>query len=280
MAIQSSKARGTAISWTKQTWNPTFGCSRVSDGCRACYAETIALKFGHSKLPWTARNAPQNVQLKPHKLREPYSLKEPTKIFVNSMSDLFHPEIPADYLAQVFKVMNDLPQHTFQVLTKRPERAAEWAGPWGPNIWMGTSIENERALPRLDDLRRCGAQVRFVSAEPLLTAYGPGVDLSGIHWVIVGGESGFHMPQHPDRWMPHSWAREIRDTCVDQSVAFFFKQSAGLRTELGTAMQEEDGSLWLWHQYPDDLAAPVPVRLQDSPAYRIPAAPASLPMLA
>lgn len=238
------------IAWTDVTWNPVFGCSRVSEGCRNCYAEQIALKFKQSDRPWTAQNASENVRLKPHKLREPYKLKEPSRIFVNSMSDMFHPLIPDDYLYQMWHVMLDLPQHTFQILTKRPERAAQWHGPWPPHIWQGTSVENRKALPRIDILRRCGAAVRFLSIEPLLEDLGD-LDLTGIHWVIVGGESG---PNY--RPMDHAWARRIRDQCVAQGVAFFFKQSAARLTERGTQLIEEDGSFTVWQQYPQTHTTP------------------------
>src|SRR3972149_6740308 len=150
----------TAISWTNVTWNPVHGCSKVSEGCRNCYAEALSLKRGWTKKPWTQPNAAENVMLKPAKLRDPYKI-------------------------------NDLPRHTFQILTKRPGRAASWPGPWSPNIWMGTSIEDQRAAHRLDDLRPCQAQTLFISFEPLI---GPiaDVNLSGYAWAIVGGESGPH----------------------------------------------------------------------------------------
>lgn len=250
----------TAISWTDATWNPTFGCSKVSPGCAFCYAETIALKFGHSHSKWTPANEAENVQTKEHKLREPYKLKTPSRVFVNSMSDLFHPQVPDEYIRRVFAVMNDLPQHTFQVLTKRPERAAQWPGLWTPNIWMGTSVENNEVRRRIDTLRECPAAVRFLSVEPMLGAI-PNLNLDGIGWVIVGGESGFHMKDHPERSMQHEWAREIRDACMSQSCAFFFKQSSGARTELGTALEHEDGTFWEWHQFPGSLTSPTQVGL-------------------
>jgi protein gp37 len=245
----------TAISWTDETWNPTSGCSHVSEGCRFCYAERISLKFGWSKKPWTAPNAEENVVLHPERLRKPYSWKTPSRVFVNSMSDLFHPQIPDSFIADVFKVMVDTPQHTYQILTKRPERAAEWGGPWPKNIWQGTSVEDAKAMPRIDHLRRCGAQTRFLSCEPLL---GPldGINLDGIHWVIVGGESGFHMQPQSPRWMKMAWARSIRDACVDQGTAYFFKQDAGMKTELRPWLVEEDGSKWKWHQYPGIFTPP------------------------
>jgi protein gp37 len=239
----------TLISWTDETWNPATGCSHVSDGCRFCYAETLSLRFGWSTKPWTHRNAPENVVLHPERLRKPYSWKNPSRVFVNSMSDLFHEQIPDAFIAQVFAIMADLPQHTFQVLTKRPERAAFWPGPWPPNIWMGTSVEDRRVLGRIESLRLCDAQTRFLSCEPLLGDLGR-LDLCGIHWVIVGGESGRHMSRHPERVMDHAWARSIRDQCVVQGVAFFFKQSSGVRTEMGTELLEEDGSTTTWQQFP------------------------------
>lgn len=244
----------TKISWTSVTWNPVHGCSRVSEGCRHCYAEKISLRYGWTEKPWTAQNAHKNVLLKPHKLREPYRLKEPSRVFVNSMSDLFHELVPDEYITRVFEVMADLPQHVFQILTKRPRRAAEWAGPWKPNIWMGTSVEDSRVLNRLSELRSCKAEVLFVSFEPLLGPIGAEVDLTGYQWVIVGGESG---PGY--RPMPHCWAREIRDACLKQSIAFFFKQSAAPRSEMGPALQHEDCRFYEWKQWPDDLSPPIQV---------------------
>lgn len=241
----------TAISWTTETWNPTTGCSRVSEGCRHCYAERISLKFGYSDRPWTEKNAIRNVQLKAERLRKPYAWKEPKRVFVNSMSDLFHPLIPDTYIAQVFKVMNDLSQHTFQILTKRPERAATWQGPWSPNIWMGTSVENRRALCRIDSLRSCSSNVRFLSLEPLLEPLADALDLSGIDWVIVGGESGPGF-----RPMEQSWCRNIKNLCVRKKIAFFYKQDSAFRTETRPWLMEEDGSKWEWHQYPNRLTPP------------------------
>lgn len=251
---------GTAISWTDETWNPSTGCSKVSEGCRYCYAESLSRRFGWSEFPWTAPYATQNVKVHPDRLRKPYTWKKPSRVFVNSMSDLFHELIPDAFIAQVFAVMNDLPQHTFQVLTKRPERAAEWAGPWTPNIWMGTSVEDARVTHRIDFLRRCKAETRFLSCEPLIGPIGP-VDLSGIHWVICGGESGWHMskPENKHRWMQQEWARELRDLCVEQNVAYFYKQDSGPRTELRPWLVEEDGLRWEWHQYPGALTPPSPI---------------------
>lgn len=245
----------TIIAWTNVTWNPTTGCSRVSEGCRHCYAERLSLQKGWSKKPWIAANSAENVLLHPDRLRNPYRFKTGTMCFVNSMSDLFHPEIPDSFLAQVFAVMNACAHVTFQILTKRPERAATWPGPWTPNIWQGTSIENRKVLHRLDDLRACPAHIRFISFEPLLEALGP-MNLDGYHWAIVGGESG---PGY--RPMDHTWAREIRDQCIGHNppIAFFFKQSAAYFTERGTVLLDQDGSATQWQQYPGQLTAPKPI---------------------
>ena len=245
----------TKISWAQESWNPTTGCSKVSEGCRNCYAEALSLRFGWSKKPWTVRNAAENVILHPDRLRKPYSWKKPSMVFVNSMSDLFHELIPDTFVADVFRVMNDCPQHTFQILTKRPERAAEWPGPWAPNIWMGTSVEDQAAADlRIPHLLRCGAAVRFLSCEPLLAPVRLAPWIAGLRWVIVGGESGPGF-----RPMPHEWARAIRDQCADAGVAFFFKQSAAPRTEMGTALEEPGGSRWQWRQFPDQLTPPVKI---------------------
>lgn len=240
----------TKISWTNETWNPVTGCSHVSDGCRFCYAERLALRFGWSKKPWAAPYATENVRLHSERLHKPYGWRTPKRVFVNSMSDLFHPLVPDEFIAQVFAVMIDLPQHAFQILTKRPERAASWPGPWPEHIWMGTSVEDGRVAYRLDTLRACRAAVRFVSFEPLI---GPisSIDLTGYAWAIVGGESG---PHH--RRMDHAWARFIRDACLVSSTAFFFKQDSGPRSELRPWLVEEDGTCWRWQQYPGQLTPP------------------------
>ena len=237
--------RESKISWTTTTWNPVHGCSKVSPGCDRCYAATLSLRYGWTQKEWTGENAKENVMRKPQRLREPYTYKTPSRVFVNSMSDLYHPQIPDDYIAQVFAVMNDLPQHTFQILTKRPRRAAKWKGEWTPNIWQGVSIEDRKRLFRIDTLRQCNAKTRFLSLEPLLEDLGE-LNLEGIHWVIVGGESGKGY-----RDMDHAWARDIRDQCVEKGVAFFFKQSAAYRTEMGTELQEGDGTKTKWQQFPD-----------------------------
>ena len=247
----------TLIGWTDITWNFVHGCSRISEGCENCYAEALSLRFGHTKLPWTGENAKENVILKPHLLGDPYKLKKPSRVFVNSMSDLWHPQVPDDLIEQAFAVMHDLPQHVFQILTKRPRRAARWHGEWSPNIWQGVSVENKKTLFRIDQLRKCPAQMRFLSLEPLLEDLGE-IDLTDIHWVIVGGESG-KSKNHPEfRGMDHSWARAIRDQCVEKGIAFFFKQSAAIRTEMGTQLIEANGTKTTWQQYPDTMSEPTP----------------------
>lgn len=240
--------KDTRISWTSKSWNPSHGCSKISEGCSRCYAERISLQYGVTKKEWTHENAAENVQLRPHRLDEPRRIKEPCMIFVNSMSDLYHKEIPDDFIAQVFAVMNDCEQHVFQILTKRPRRAAKYPGPWGPNIWQGVSIESQKYLYRIDQLRDCPAKVRFLSLEPLLEPLGE-LNLAGIHWVIVGGESGPNF-----RPMEHEWAREIRDHCVDAGVPFFFKQSAAYKNETGTELEEADGTKTTWQQFPDTVS--------------------------
>lgn len=278
------------ISWTQQTWNPCSGCSKVSDGCKHCYAAALSERYGWTTKPWTLQNEDENVVMKPHKLKEPYLLKEPTRVFVNSMSDQFHRAIPDWYRAAIFCVMLDLPQHTFQILTKRADATIDWherflvavkspefvkfaievkdkrvmhammranegqfKSPWADHIWMGTSVEDARVIGRIADLQKCKAHVRFISAEPLIGGWPEHVDLTGIHWIIVGGESGNHMVADNPRWMKQEWARHIRDLCVAQKVAYFYKQDSGIRTEMRPYLVEADGSQWKWAQYPGNL---------------------------
>jgi len=164
----------TKIAWTDETWNPVHGCSKVSAGCENCYAERISYhQYGHTDEPWTPENAAENVSGKPDKLDYPATLDEPKRIFVNSMSDLFHGEVSDSYIGEVFAAMRNHPRHIFQILTKRPGRAAEMDLQWPPNVWMGTSVEDDRVVDRLDLLRDCDADVLFVSFEPLI---GPVVD--------------------------------------------------------------------------------------------------------
>lgn len=215
-------AIGSTIEWTEATWNPVTGCTKVSAGCKHCYAERMAKRLQAMGVP-QYRNG-FKLTLQPDMLDVPRRWKRPRKVFVNSMSDLFHPHVPLSFIQQVFEVMNECPQHTFQILTKRPEIAAEFSRElkWTPNIWMGTSVENMLVAHRIKDLVRVRAKVRFLSLEPLLGPL-PRLPLTGIHWVIVGGESG---PRA--RPMEEKWVTQIRDRCVAQSVPFFFKQWGGV----------------------------------------------------
>lgn len=213
------------IEWTHATWNPVTGCSKVSAGCKHCYAERFAKRLRAMGIE-RYRNG-FRVTLHDDLLDLPKRWKTPRLVFVNSMSDLFHELVPLDFIQRVFATMRDCPHHTFQILTKRSRRLRELAPQleWSPNIWVGVSVENARVLHRIEDLRHVPAAVRFLSCEPLL---GPldNLPLEGIHWVIVGGESGpGARPMQPD------WVRSIRDQCLSQGVAFFFKQWGGARKD-------------------------------------------------
>jgi protein gp37 len=231
---------GTAIEWTEATWNPVTGCTKVSAGCKHCYAETFAERWrGVAGHPYEQGF---DLRLWPERLEQPLRWIRPRRIFVNSMSDLFHERIPFEFVQTVFDVMARAEQHTFQVLTKRADRAASLAGdlPWPPNVWMGVSIEDERVQERADLLRSVPAAVRFVSAEPLIGPL-PNLDLDGIDWLIVGGESG---PRH--RPIEADWVRGLRDRCVAHEVAFFFKQWGGRTAKAGGRSLDER----TWSQYP------------------------------
>jgi protein gp37 len=225
-----------AIEWTEATWNPVTGCSKVSPGCAHCYAETFAERW--RGVPDHPYEQGFELRLWPNRLDVPLRWKRPRRIFVNSMSDLFHEDIPVAYIEEVFDVMVRADHHVFQVLTKRHERLAELSErlPWPPNVWMGVTIENRRFVHRADYLRDVPAAVRFISAEPLL---GPlaGLDLTGVHWLIAGGESG---PRH--RPVREEWLLALRDRCQDEGVAYFFKQWGGRRPKSGG--RELDGRTW------------------------------------
>lgn len=212
----------TSIEWTEHTWNPAVGCSKVSPGCAHCYAEVMARRLKAMSVKGYENGF--NLNLLPERLEEPIRRRQPTIYFVNSMSDMFHEEIPDGYLLQVMEVMRQSPQHIFQILTKRAERMAEFfgTGHLPSNIWLGVTVENRaHGFPRLNALRKIQASVRFVSAEPLLEDL-TGMDLTGVHWVIVGGESG---PQA--RPMKQGWVWNIKRLCEEKGVAFFFKQWGG-----------------------------------------------------
>ncbi|HEG42434.1 MAG TPA: phage Gp37/Gp68 family protein [Phycisphaerales bacterium] len=224
------------IEWTESTWNPVSGCSKISAGCLHCYAERMAKRLramGQKRY----RNGFE-VTLHPEALDDPYSWKKGRVVFVNSMSDLFHEDIDVDFIKQVFSVMNANQRHTFQVLTKRSDRLSEIAPllEWSDNIWMGVTIENNDYVHRADDLRKVDAAVRFLSLEPLLGAL-PDLDLSGIDWAIVGGESG-----PGARPIEAEWVREIREQCIGQDVEFFFKQWGGINKKKNGRLL--DGKTW------------------------------------
>jgi len=236
----------TSIEWTESTWNPVTGCTKISLGCRHCYAERMARRLkamGQARY----RNG-FKLTLHPDVVRAPLSWSRPQMIFVNSMSDLFHRSVPLSFIRDIFAVMEQASHHTFQLLTKRARRLAALADklPWPPNVWMGVSAETQDYTWRIDCLREVGAAVRFVSFEPLLGMVAD-VCLDDIDWVIVGGESG-----PGARPMRAEWARELRDRCVAASTPFFFKQWGGTqRTKAGRSL---DGRTW--DEYPEPLSAP------------------------
>jgi protein gp37 len=229
-------ADGSTIEWTEATWNPVTGCDQISPGCAHCYAKTFAERW--RGVPGHPYEQGFDLRIWPERLGQPQRWRRPRMIFVNSMSDLFHEEIPDDFITQVFEAMGRAHWHTFQILTKRHERLVELAGrlDWPPNVWMGVSIENRRFVHRADFLREIPAAVRFISAEPLL---GPldGLDLTEIDWLIAGGESG---PGH--RPVSESSLLDLRDRCRREGVDFFFKQWGGRWPKQGGRIL--DGREW------------------------------------
>ncbi|MDB4950564.1 MAG: Protein gp37 [Gemmatimonadetes bacterium] len=241
-----------AIEWTDATWNPVTGCTRVSAGCENCYAATLAGRLLSdiylARTPEIdsdlTRRDPFAVRLWPERLHDPIGWKQPRHIFVNSMSDLFHKDVPASYIRQIFFVMLSASWHTYQILTKRPSRARRFVernkqmfpdGMLPSHIWMGTSVEDQKAVSRIRELLRVPAAVRFLSCEPLI---GPVTfDPHGLDWVIVGGESGIRR-----RPMDPEWVREIRDRCTSAGVPFFFKQWGGRTPKAGG--RDLDGIEW------------------------------------
>lgn len=249
-------AQTSSIEWTETTWNPVVGCTKISAGCKHCYAERMAKRLAaiaesaieRGENPGRAANYREVVDkhgrwnnrvfLDHEAVEDPLGWRLPRVIFVNSMSDLFHKDVPLAFIKRVFDVMNRCPQHTFQVLTKRAERTAELAHhlTWTRNIWMGTSVESQEVVERVRYLRHVPAHVRFLSVEPLLGPI-PRLPLTGIHWVIVGGESGpGARPMRPE------WVETIRDRCVEQDVPFFFKQWGGVNKK--AAGRRLSGQMW------------------------------------
>lgn len=250
----------TAIEWTEATWNPVTGCTKISPGCKFCYAERLAERLRRMRNP-RYRNG-FGLTLHPDQLHLPLTWREPRRIFVNSMSDLFHDTVPLRFVDDVFQVMARARHHIFQVLTKRPDRLVLWhRGAWGmkpipPNVWMGVSVESAAYAWRVERLRQVEARVRFISAEPLLGPIGD-LDLNGIDWLIAGGESG----GAPDRALVHRsesglrpkaeavrWVRGLRDLCQRCGVAFFFKQWGGPTPKAGGRLL--DGQEW--SEYPPE----------------------------
>jgi protein gp37 len=234
MLFQELMADHSGIEWTEATWNPTIGCTKVSPGCDRCYAERITQRF--------RTNFPNGFQLtlRPEALELPRKWRRSRMIFVDSMSDLFHADVPEPYIATVFDVMKDCPQHTFQILTKRAQRLARVGAKlaWPSNVWMGVSVESPTYEWRVNYLRQVPAAVRFISAEPLLAAM-PSINLEGIDWLIAGGES-----QPGARRTDVEWFRDLRDRCNRAGVAFFLKQLGGHPSKRGGEEALLDGRRW------------------------------------
>jgi len=233
------------IEWTETSWNPSTGCTKISAGCKNCYAQRMAMRLkamGVEKY----KNGFQ-VSTHPESLLEPYTWSNPKIVFVNSMSDLFHEELPLEFIRNVFQVMNENPQHTFQVLTKRSDLLMKYSSllNWTDNIWIGVSIENQEVIHRLSDLRYVPAKVRFLSLEPLIGRI-KDIKLENIDWVIVGGESG-----PGARPMLQEWVTEIRDKCLIQGVPFFFKQWGGTNKKKTGRLLE--GRIWDQMPMPQEL---------------------------
>ena len=231
------------IEWTEVTWNPVTGCTKISQGCKFCYAERMSKRLKAMGVQKYENGF--SITVHESTLDDPLTWKRPRLVFVNSMSDLFHKSVPFSFIEAVFETMNRAPRHTFQVLTKRPRRVALFNERlhWTPNIWLGTSIESERWLERLTWLKGTSAQTKFLSLEPLLGPL-PDIQLDGIDWVIVGGESG-----PGARPMEADWVRDIRDMCLGSNVPFFFKQWGGVfKKRNGRTLDDRT-----WDQMPENL---------------------------
>ena len=238
---------GSAIEWTQSTWNPLTGCTKISPGCKQCYAERMAYRLQAMGQPNYANGF--NLTLHEHVLKAPLSWKKPQMIFVNSMSDLFHKDVPLDFVLKVFSVMKEASWHTFQVLTKRAERLLELDPvlEWTPNIWAGVSVERSDYRFRIDHLRQTRAYTKFLSLEPLLGPL-PNLNLDGIHWVIVGGESG-----PGARPLQAEWVVDIRDQCLMAQTPFFFKQWGGAQKKRAGRLLENR----TWDEMPIERPSPL-----------------------
>lgn len=242
------------IEWTEQTWNPVVGCTKISAGCKNCYAETMAKRLQAMGTPGYENGFA--LTLLPQRLADPMKRTKPTVYFLNSMSDLFHEHVPDEYIDQVMAVVAKTPQHTYQILTKRAQRMARYFGKGRtvpPNAWMGVSVENKKhGVPRIKHLRQVPARIRFLSVEPLLEDVGQ-LDLTDIHWVIVGGESG---PKA--RPMKPEWAQAVQRQCDEQRVAFFFKQWGGWGADGQRRAKAHNGRLLngrTWDEMPVEALA-------------------------
>lgn len=265
----------TGIIWTERTWNPMSGCDEVSEGCKFCYAKTLS----ENKRGTPAFPNGFDLTIRPHKLNEPLKLKEPSLIFVNSMSDLFWERVDDEYRDRILDVIEKTPHHQYQVLTKRPENLLRYSKRrvLPSNFWAGVTVEHHRVAYRIDILRRVEAEIRFVSAEPLISRFGR-QNLSGIHWMITGGESGSHLREQKWRelrslatindkgkWVPHperiDYVREVRDLCLEQGVRFFHKQWGGPTSH--SAGRLLDGRTWdEFPRYPGDKTECLNTRLK------------------
>ena len=246
----------TSIEWTDSTWNPVTGCHKISPGCKNCYAARLAPRLKAMGNPRYANGFEVTLH---HDLVElPTKWAKPRKVFVNSMSDLFHAEVPLGFIQAVFSTIVAAEQHTFQVLTKRPEQALELADqlPWPSNLWMGTSVENADYLHRVDTLRRIPAKTRFLSLEPLIGAIA-NIDLTNIDWVIAGGESG-----PGARKIEEDWVRSIRDQCDDAGIPFFFKQWGGTNKKRSGRMLDNR----TWDYFPSEVSNRQSLRVHGAPA--------------
>lgn len=229
------------IEWTENTWNPVTGCTKISDGCKNCYAAVMAQRL---KLMGNKKYVNGfEVALHEYCLNDPLKWKKPSLIFVNSMSNLFHEDIPLEFIQKIFGIMNTASWHTFQILTKRAERLAELAPylTWSPNIWQGVTVESDQYKKRIDSLRKVDARVRFISFEPLISEV-KSLDLTGIDWAIVGGESGFK-----SRMIDSEWVLSIKNDCDHHGVSFYFKQWGGIN-------KKKNGRLFLgqtWDAMPE-----------------------------
>ena len=237
------------IEWTEQTWNPSAGCTKISSGCQNCYAETMAIRLQAMGVEGYENGFKFNIV--PSRLNDPFKKKKPTVFFVNSMSDIFHKDMPEEYLESIFDVIKETTQHTYQILTKRADRMYQYLSEREipDNIWLGVTVENRKdGLPRIDKLRKLQASVLFLSVEPLIEDLGI-INLGNIDWVIVGGESG-----NKARPMEKSWVLNIKQQCEGNNVAFFFKQwgtwgADNIKRNKKLNGKDIDGKVW--HQYPE-----------------------------